>query len=160
MRRGLHFVVLCLAAALIAASPLDTAAIIGTSNGRHYEIIVRTDGLTTLYSGSIALRTFSLPDTVVRPFFDAVVAGSEDDVQDVDCSSVRRPVMYARVAWHGWYSADVTCMAKSAVSPIPQHWVKLNNVVMEVVALAGYPAAVHCWELAAGQQPPGCTHTE
>lgn len=158
--RALHCLVMYLAVVLLAASPLDTAAIIGNSNGRAYEIIVRTDGLATMYSGSTALRTFTLPAGTVQRFFTMLAKARADDWHEVDCSKEPQPhIFHARVAWHGWYSAEVTCQASSSDVDVIYHLGLLRNAVGEIIMWAGYPAVLHCWEAPAnGWRPPVCPH--
>lgn len=162
MHRLAQWFAACTAVAVVAAAPLDTAAIIGTTNNHSYEIVVRSDGLATLYSGSTALKTFALPADTVARFFSILATARADDWQNVTCPTQTPPVMRARVEWHGWYSADVTC-APYYSGPAPDftvawHLGRLNNVVMEVIVLTGPPAAIPCYELPKREQPPGCTH--
>jgi hypothetical protein len=155
MHRVSQYLVTGFAALLIAAAPLDTIAVIGTTRGHAFEIIVRTDGLATLYSGFTPLRTFELPSDAVARLFTAVVAAREDDVQNVTCAE-QRPVMKVRVAWHGWYSADVTCEPHTPQTSILWHSMLLGHAALAVVVLAGRPAAIPCYELPKDERPRGC----
>jgi hypothetical protein len=149
----------CAASVLIGASSLDTAYIIGNSNGRAWQIAVRSDGAATLYSASGA-RSFALPADTVNRFFKFIIAVHDDDWIDFSCpTSDPRIESRIHVQYHGWASVDISCWpyfrSPNESEMVSWHFSKLNNVVSELQVLAGYPAAFKCTELP-DWRPPGC----
>jgi hypothetical protein len=142
--------------ALVAAAPLDTAVIIGSTNHHQWQIAVRSDGGAAIWPASTGTKAFNLPQDTVARFFAVVAAARAYDWKSVACPNIEPFEASARVMWHGWTSADVVCLAGAESSDEMRDEQLLNNTVMEIEVLAGPPAAVPCYELPAKDQPPNC----
>jgi hypothetical protein len=156
MRNLARLLAVLSAFALVAAAPLDTAVIIGSTNYHRWQIAVRSDGVAAIWSASTGTKAFNLPqDTVVR-FFAVVAAARAYDWKSATCPNIEPFEASARVLWRGWTSADVVCSANVESSDEMRDEQLLNNTVMEIEVLAGPPAAVPCYELPPKDQPPNC----
>jgi hypothetical protein len=49
---------ICTAVALMAVAPLDSAVIIGSTNGHDYQIVVNSDGSASISSASTGTKAF------------------------------------------------------------------------------------------------------
>ena len=146
-----RFFTACAAIALIAATPLDNAVILGSrpNDANAYQIAVGSDGSASITSAS-GFRAFTLPDALVKRFFAALAASHRDSTSGA-CAKKAPFDATIRVRWHGWVSGDVTCPPSE---PDPVAAVALNNAVMQVIVLAGPPAAIPRSQLPPQDQPP------
>ncbi|HEY6485159.1 MAG TPA: hypothetical protein VIX83_02105 [Candidatus Cybelea sp.] len=114
-----------------------------------YQIAVGSDGRASITSAS-GFRPFTLPEAVVKRFFAALAASREDSASGA-CAKKAPFDATIRVSWHGWLSGDVTCPPSG---PDAADAVALNNIVLEVIVLAGPPAAIPRRQLPPQGQPP------
>jgi hypothetical protein len=140
----------CAAIALIAAAPLDSAVIVGSSPSTLvYQIVVGSDGAASITTPAWGPKPFTIPADTVAFFFAALAASSNENWTSGPCTK-EQPHYTVRVKWHGWVSGDVTCPAAEYDA------IRLNHAVMVILVLAGPPAAIPCYELPRGDQPPNC----
>lgn len=110
-------------AALMAASPPDTATIVdsGSTNANGYTIHVASDGnasVTYAPRGGSPIGTpkpFTVPAATTARFFADLAAARKANAQTVPCM---KPVSFGttlKVTWQDWTSPDLTCPPKDAL---------------------------------------------
>ncbi|HEY1881512.1 MAG TPA: hypothetical protein VGG51_00535 [Candidatus Cybelea sp.] len=146
-----RFFTACAAIVLIAATPPDSAVILGSrpNDANAYQIAVGSDGSASITSAS-GFRAFTLPEAVVKHLFAALAASGKDSMSGA-CAKKAPFDATIRVRWNGWVSGDVTCPPSE---PDPVAAVALNNAVMRIIVLAGPPAATPRSQLPPEDQPP------
>ncbi|MFY9740033.1 MAG: hypothetical protein WAK11_13440 [Candidatus Cybelea sp.] len=141
---------------IMAAAPLDMAVIDGSRDSRDYRIVVYSDGSASIAAAASAPRAFTIPEETVTQFFAALAASQNNPSTGVVCAKHAPFDSTIHVTWHGWVSGDVACPASWIGSGATQPSVALNHSVMEIIVLAGQPAAFPCTDLPANDRPPGC----
>jgi hypothetical protein len=136
---------------LIAATPLDSAVILGSrpDDPNAYQIEVNSDGSASITSAATGTRSFTVPEPIVEAFFAAVATSSNDGDTSRSCAKKAPFNATVRVKWHGWVSGDVTCRTH----PTPEA-VALNNAVVYIEVLAGPPASIPRSALPPEDRPP------
>lgn len=123
MRRRATICAVLAIAALMAASPPDTAKIVdsGSTNANGYTIEIASDGnASVIYQprgGSPigAPKHFTVPAATTARFFADLAAARKGNMATVPCM---KPVSFGttlKVTWQGWTSPDLTCPPKGAL---------------------------------------------
>jgi hypothetical protein len=110
-------------AALVAASPLDTATIVdsGSTNANGYTIHVASDGNASVVyqprGGSPigSPKKFTVPAATTARFFADLAAARKGNMATVPCMKSVSFGTTLKVTWQGWTSPDLTCPPKDAL---------------------------------------------
>lgn len=131
-------------AALVAASPADTATIVnsGSTNSYGYTIQVWSSGkasATLQEKGGAPKGTpkaFTLPSSTVARFFADLAAARKSGAQSVPCMKSVSFGTTVHVTWQEWVSPDLTCPAKDALG---QALVKDVDAIRQAAGIAAMP---------------------
>lgn len=110
-------------AALMAASPPDTATIVdsGSTNANGYTIRVGSDGNASVTyaprggSSIGAPKRFTVPAATTARFFADLAAARKGNAASVPCMKSVSFGSTLKVMWQGWTSPDLTCPPKDAL---------------------------------------------
>lgn len=110
-------------AALVAASPTDTATIVnsGSTNTYGYSIVVWSNGkasATLRERGGAAAgspKAFTVPAATVARFFADLAAARKGNAQSAGCMKSASFGTTVHVTWQGWVSPDLSCQQSDSL---------------------------------------------